>query len=112
MKKSTSEKNSFAKDCYELLRRVPQGYVTTYKDLALALNSKAFRAVGQIMKKNPYAPEVPCHRVVCSNGNLGDFVHGKEAKKKLLEKEGLSFQKEKILNFDKHKFLFPIQKKN
>jgi len=50
---------SFAEKAYDLLRQVPAGRVTTYKELAHALETKAYRGIGQAMKSNPYAPEVP-----------------------------------------------------
>lgn len=50
---------AFSDRVYDLLRKVPEGRVTTYKELARALGTKAYRGVGQAMKKNPYAPEVP-----------------------------------------------------
>jgi methylated-DNA-[protein]-cysteine S-methyltransferase len=50
---------TFSDKVYDLLRTVPKGRVTTYKDIAHALGSLAYRGVGQAMKKNPYAPEVP-----------------------------------------------------
>jgi methylated-DNA-[protein]-cysteine S-methyltransferase len=50
---------TFAEKAYDLLRKVPQGRVTTYKEIAQALGTKAYRGVGQAMKRNPYAPEVP-----------------------------------------------------
>ena len=50
---------SFAEKAYELLRTVPEGRVTTYKEIAHALGTRAYRGVGQAMRKNPYAPEVP-----------------------------------------------------
>ncbi len=50
---------AFNDKAYDLLRKVPAGRVTTYKELAHALGTKAYRGVGQAMKKNPYAPEVP-----------------------------------------------------
>ncbi len=49
---------TFAEKIYDLLRTVPRGRVTTYKQLANALSTKAYRGVGQAMKRNPYAPEV------------------------------------------------------
>jgi methylated-DNA-[protein]-cysteine S-methyltransferase len=49
----------FADKAYDLLRKVPEGRVTTYKEIAHALGTKAYRGVGQAMKRNPYAPEVP-----------------------------------------------------
>ncbi len=51
--------NTFNEKAYDLLRQVPAGRVTTYKEIAHALGTKAYRGVGQAMKKNPYAPEVP-----------------------------------------------------
>jgi O6-methylguanine-DNA--protein-cysteine methyltransferase len=50
---------TFTDKVYELLKRVPKGRVTTYKELAHALDSKAYRGVGQALRTNPYAPEVP-----------------------------------------------------
>ena len=50
---------SFSEKAYDLLRKVPKGRVTTYKELAHALGTEAYRGVGQAMRTNPYAPEVP-----------------------------------------------------
>lgn len=50
---------TFAEQAYDLLRKVPQGRVTTYKEIAHTMGTKAYRGVGQAMKKNPYAPAVP-----------------------------------------------------
>ena len=71
--------------------KIPKGSVKTYKQVAIAINSpKSARAVANACGKNPYAPTVPCHRVVRSNGSLGGFSApgGTRVKKKLLEKEG------------------------
>jgi methylated-DNA-[protein]-cysteine S-methyltransferase len=89
-------KNSFDKRCYDNLRKVPKGKVTTYKALANSLGSKAYRAVGNAMNKNPYSPQVPCHRVINSNGNLGGFASGLKNKIKLLKKEGVEIKNNKI----------------
>lgn len=107
-KKSDS---AFASRIYALLRQVPAGYVTTYGDLAQAAGSHAYRAVGQVLRCNPYAPEVPCHRVVASDGSLHGFNGSRAAtslqrKKSLLSQEGLSFQKNKVLNFSQHRWSF------
>jgi methylated-DNA-[protein]-cysteine S-methyltransferase len=59
-----SSKKSFNERCYEVLVRVPKGKIITYGEIAKQLKSKAYRAVGNAMNKNPYAPKVPCHRVV------------------------------------------------
>ena len=50
---------TFAEKAYDILRKVPRGRVTTYREIAHALGSKAYRGVGQAMRRNPYAPEVP-----------------------------------------------------
>jgi methylated-DNA-[protein]-cysteine S-methyltransferase len=99
-------KNSFSERCYSLLRKVPKGKVTTYKALAMALNTYAYRAVGNAMHRNPHAPTVPCHRVVSSSGKLGGFALGVKNKTKLLEKEGISVRNRRIVDFDSVLFVF------
>ena len=102
---------TFSDKVYDLLRKVPEGRLTTYKDIAHALGSKAYRGVGQAMKKNPYAPEVPWHRVVATSGRIGGF-RGKrsgaaiEEKINMLKKEGIEFQGDKVMNFEKILFKF------
>lgn len=97
---------SFAEQCYTALKRVPKGRVTTYKELARALKTKAYRAVGTAMSKNPYAPKVPCHRVVQSNGHIGGFMHGPAAKAKLLKHEGVDVLQGRVVDFEKKLFRF------
>ena len=98
--------------CYELLRTVPKGQVTTYKALALALGTTGYRAIGQFMRTNPDAPRTPCHRVVGSDGGLHGYM-GKTkgeslAKKaKLLHEEGVEIENGKVKNFQKILYLFP-----
>lgn len=108
---------SFSEEIYTILRQVPAGKVITYKQLASMLGSKAYRAVGSAMKNNPYAPEVPCHRVVRSDGRIGGFMGkmtGEEVAKKvvLLRNEGveviggridLNKYLWKTLSWEKHK---------
>ena len=90
------DKNSFYERCYTVLTKVPAGKVTTYKEIAHALGSKAYRAVGTAMNKNPYAPKVPCHRVINSDGNVGKFASGQRKKRELLKKEGIEVSNGKI----------------
>jgi len=92
---------SFAERVYRAARKIPKGKVTTYKEIALKLNTKAYRAVGTALNRNPYAPAVPCHRVVTSNGNIGGFARGSRAKAEMLRKEGIEVKKGKIVNFEK-----------
>jgi methylated-DNA-[protein]-cysteine S-methyltransferase len=103
----------FAEKVYSALRKVPKGRVTTYKELANAIGTKAYRAVGQAMRNNPYAPTVPCHRVVASDGTIGGFrgeKTGKEIQEKIamLKKEGILFEKNRIKNFKKIIYKFTL----
>ncbi|SRR3989344_4410004 len=97
---------NFNDRCYTILKRVPKGSVTTYKAVAYALRSKAYRAVGNAMNRNPYAPEVPCHRVINSNGFVGQFAKGMKTKVKMLESEGVIINNKGFVDLTKylHKF--------
>jgi len=97
--------SNLSEQVYDLLRQVPKGNVTTYKALADAVGTKAYRQIGQIMKKNPDAPNTPCHRCVSSDGNIGGFngqTDGEDIKRKinLLRSEGVIIKDNKISNFD------------
>ena len=105
--------NPFNQKIYSLLKKVPKGKVTTYKLLAEALGTKAYRAVGQAMMSNPYAPIVPCHRVVKSDGSIGGFAgslnpNSEEVKRKIriLRKEGIEVKSNRIVEFEKVLFRF------
>jgi len=99
---------SFNEKCYEILKKVPKGKVTTYKSLAHELNCKAYRAVGRAMNKNPYAPEVPCHRVINNNGSIGGFAQGQKKKIDLLKKEGIKIVNGKI-DLQKYEYFFTVR---
>ena len=87
---------------YNLLRKIPQGSVSTYGDIASALgNPNASRAVGRILGRNPNPVVVPCHRVVRSDGTLGGYTGGVKRKRELLEKEGLTFSGDSLNNFER-----------
>ena len=87
---------SFNQKVWALCARVPKGHVTTYGEIARALNTQAYRAVGNALNKNPYAPDVPCHRVVGSDGSLTGFASGLEHKKKLLRAEGIKITGDRV----------------
>ncbi|MBI2137608.1 MGMT family protein [Candidatus Woesearchaeota archaeon] len=99
---------------WNLCKKVPAGKVTTYKLLAEAAGTKAYRAVGNAMNKNPYGAlkcgygknMVPCHRVVDSSGHLHGFAHGLKAKARLLRKEGVKVKNDKIADFEKVLYTF------
>ncbi len=90
---------SFKDTVYNITAHIPKGKVATYGQIALlAGNPKAARAVGSFMKTNPFAPRVPCHRVVAGNGSLTGYsaAGGVVKKKSMLIREGVRFLKEKV----------------
>jgi len=90
----------FKNKVYQAARKIPQGKVTTYSEIARAIGKpKAARAVGNAMHENPFAPQVPCHRVVKSNGQVGGFASGAKRKIELLKKEGVSIENGKVVCF-------------
>ena len=97
------KQKSFKESCYEQLKKVQKGKVTTYRELARAVGTNAYRAVGNAMNKNPYAPKVPCHRVVKLSGDVGGFSSGVKNKIKMLKAEGIEIKNGKI---DLNKFLY------
>jgi methylated-DNA-[protein]-cysteine S-methyltransferase len=97
---------AFEARCYALLSMIPEGRVTTYKLLAEALGTRAYRAVGSALAKNPDLVTIPCHRVVKSNGEIGGYAGGVAAKAALLRHEGLTVTRGKIANFDAVVFRF------
>ncbi len=97
---------SFNENVWKLCSKVPKGKVTTYKEIAKALKTKAYRAVGNALHANPYAPRVPCHRVVNSNGCLNGYSGGMMKRLTLLRKEGIKVKNGKIMNFEKALYRF------
>jgi len=93
---------------WEALKLIPEGKVTTYGAIAKYLDTKAVRAVGSAVGKNPYAPAVPCHRVVLSSGDIGNYSGGEgvSTKIELLRKEGVTMNNGKIKNFSETLWLF------
>ena len=66
------------------LKTIPKGKVKTYKQVALAIKSpKSARAVANACAKNPYAPKIPCHRVIRSDGAIGGYSGRGGSKQKL-----------------------------
>lgn len=90
---------SFRDTIYALTKQIPRGKVATYGQLAsLAGSPGAARAVGMCMKTNPYAPVVPCHRVVAADGSLTGYSagNGVSTKREMLLKEGVVFRNDKV----------------
>ena len=92
----------FQQRVYDATSRIPRGKVTTYKLLACEIDCGSSQAVGQALRRNPFAPEVPCHRVVASDLTLGGFSGQRggyqlRRKRKLLEKEKVEFDEEGLV---------------
>ena len=87
---------SFNEKVWALTARIPRGKVTTYAALARKLKSKAYRAVGNAMNRNPFAPIVPCHRVVGSDGRLTGYAGGLKKKAAMLSEEGIELVGERV----------------
>lgn len=96
----------FERRIYALLRRVPAGRVTSYAALARAAGMRSPRAVGQALRRNPFAPRVPCHRVIASDGTPGGFAGrrgGPALRRKLalLAAEGVRFARGRLAEADR-----------
>ena len=82
----------FQKKVWNYLKTIKKGTVKTYKQVAIAINRpKSSRAVANAVGKNPFAPKIPCHRVIKSDGSLGGYSGkgGVKTKKLLLKREGI-----------------------
>ena len=90
----------FQKIVWNIIANIPEGKIMTYQELAIKIGRpKSFRAVASACGKNPYVPEIPCHRVVRKDGGLGGYSAkgGIARKKNMLQKEGHKFFKDKII---------------
>jgi methylated-DNA-[protein]-cysteine S-methyltransferase len=86
----------FQSKVYEALCEVPKGAITTYGALAKRIGCGSAQAVGNALRNNPYAPRVPCHRVLAADLSIGGFQGKREGtaierKKALLASEGITF---------------------
>lgn len=100
------ESDTFDRRCYTLLRKIPKGSVTTYKLLAEALGTRAWRAVGNALARNPDPVATPCHRVVRSDGSVGGYAGGIARKIALLEAEGVTIREGKVVDLERHLYRF------
>ncbi len=91
---------------YALTRKIPKGKVATYADIAHAMGSGAHRAVGTALARNPDIPATPCHRVVKSDGTVGQYAFNTPKKIALLKSEGVAVKDGTIVDFEKKRFTF------
>lgn len=82
-----------------LLRRIPTGKITTYRELAHALGTRGYRFVGQLLHTNPDGDTYPCYKVVCSDGRLGGYAEGQAEKIRRLKADGIVVKDGKVVNF-------------
>lgn len=78
----------FQRKVYLELLNVPRGATVTYGELARRVGCASAQAVGQALRRNPFAPDVPCHRVVAADGSIGGF-HGERAGEMIEKKRRL-----------------------
>lgn len=77
----------FQQQVYTVVKKIPAGKTLTYKQVAEQIGRpRAYRAVGMALKKN-YSPDIPCHRVIRSDGQTGGYNRGAKLKKEILSKE-------------------------
>ncbi len=86
----------FERRVYDATSSIPAGRVSTYGMVAAHIGCGSAQAVGQALRRNPFAPSVPCHRVISADLSIGGFSGEKKgerivAKKRLLEEEGVTF---------------------
>ena len=93
--------SNFNYSCYKLVSLIPRGKISTYKEIAIALNTHAFQAVGSAMANNSNLLVVPCHRVIKSNGSVGGYALGVKKKTSLLIAEGLPIKDGVVLHYKK-----------
>lgn len=82
----------FQRKVYLALLDVPRGATISYKELGERIGCRSAQAIGQALKRNPFAPAVPCHRVIASDGSIGGFNGQRKGemidrKRKLLQEE-------------------------
>ncbi len=102
MPKPDRPPTEFETRVYDAIRLIPKGKVTTYKGLGQYLSCGSAQAIGQALKRNPFAPEAPCHRVVRTDGSIGGFngqTGGKEISRKLrlLKEEGVTLSEKGLI---------------
>ena len=97
------EPTAFETRVYDAIRCIPRGKVTTYAAPGRMIGCRSSPAIGQALKRNPFAPDAPCHRVIKSDLTLGGFSGertGPETlrKLKLLEAEGVRFDEGRLVD--------------
>ena len=90
---ASTEITTFQRKVYMELLNVPTGATITYGELARRIGCRSAQAVGQALKRNPFSPEVPCHRVIAANGSLGGYFGEREGE--MIERKGKLLNEER-----------------
>ena len=103
----------FQRHVYQVVSQIPKGRVMTYQGLARAVGCRSYQAVGQALKRNPFAPAVPCHRVIKSDYTIGGFAGAREGelvlkKLALLAEEGVLFENGRLKDLEQVLDLPPL----
>ncbi|MDI6690407.1 MAG: methylated-DNA--[protein]-cysteine S-methyltransferase [Candidatus Bathyarchaeota archaeon] len=106
---ATKHLSQYTRKIIEATLSIPTGYATSYGAIAKAVGGSP-RAVGNVMAKNPFAPLVPCHRVVSSDYGLGGYGGGLDVKIQLLMRERRGYKSKKEISLNGEKLLlFPVE---
>jgi len=94
----------FDEKVYELCKKIPKEKVSTYKEVGDKIGVKCYRAIGQALKRNKDPENIPCFKIIKSNGEIGGY-QGKNYREKIkrLEREGIKIVNGKI---DLKRFLY------
>ena len=92
---------NFSQKVYEIVKNIPYGKVMTYKQIGDKLSSRAYQAIGQTLKNNPDPKNIPCHRVIKSNREIGGYFGHidddiSKKKEKILVNEGVKIVNGKV----------------
>lgn len=93
-----SSTSSLRERVYQATRQIPRGRVVSYKQLALTCGIKNPRIIGHFLHSNPDPKNIPCHRVVCSDGTIaaGYAFGGRNGQVAKLRKEGVVIKNNRV----------------
>ena len=97
---------NYQRNLERLLQKIPKGKVTTYRELAHAMDMRAYRFVGQLLHRNPEPEKYPCYKVVQSDGSLGGFALGQAEKIRRLKADGITVKDGKVADFSRRLYRF------